>query len=61
MAPKGAVLLSESGINNRGDIRRLRSAGFSAFLIGEHLMRAADPGAALGRLIDEAWDSLEKL
>jgi len=54
LAPKGAILVSESGINTGSDIRRLRSAGFNAFLVGEHLMRAQDPGEALRRLIEEA-------
>ena len=54
LAPKGAVLVSESGIHTGSDIRRLKAAGFNAFLVGEHLMRAADPGAALGQLIREA-------
>ncbi|HLF83767.1 MAG TPA: indole-3-glycerol phosphate synthase TrpC [Blastocatellia bacterium] len=54
LAPEGAILVSESGINTGSDIRRLRSAGFSAFLVGEHLMRAQDPGKALRRLIEEA-------
>jgi indole-3-glycerol phosphate synthase len=54
LAPKSAVLVSESGIHTGGDIRRLKSAGFNAFLVGEHLMRAADPGAALEQLICEA-------
>jgi len=53
-APKGATLVSESGINTGSDIRRLRSAGFNAFLVGEHLMKASEPGEALRRLIDEA-------
>jgi indole-3-glycerol phosphate synthase len=47
IAPKGAVLISESGIQSAGDIRRLRSAGYRAFLIGESLMRADDPETAL--------------
>ena len=47
IAPKGAVLISESGIQSAGDIRRLRSAGYSAVLIGESLMRADDPEEAL--------------
>ena len=53
-APKGAILVSESGIHNGQDIRRLKSAGFSAFLVGEHLMRARNPGSALAQLIAEA-------
>lgn len=54
LAPTGSVLVSESGIHYGGDIRRLRSEGFQAFLVGEHLMRANDPGAALAQLIREA-------
>ncbi len=54
IAPKSSVLVSESGIHTGSDIRRLKAAGFNAFLVGEHLMRAADPGAALGQLIREA-------
>lgn len=54
LAPAGAVLVSESGIASRDDIARLRAAGYSAFLIGERFMRAADPGAALRELIGEA-------
>ncbi len=54
LAPEDAILVSESGINTGSDIRRLRSAGFSAFLVGEHLMRAQHPSEALMRLIEEA-------
>jgi indole-3-glycerol phosphate synthase len=53
LAPKSAILVSESGIGTGDDIRRLRDAGFKAFLIGEHFMRAEDPGEALARLIEE--------
>ncbi len=53
LAPEGAILVSESGINTGSDIRRLRSVGFSAFLVGEHLMRAQQPGEALRCLIEE--------
>ncbi len=48
IASTGSVLISESGIASAGDIRRLRSVGYRAFLIGESLMRADDPGEALG-------------
>ncbi|MEK6405545.1 MAG: indole-3-glycerol phosphate synthase TrpC [Acidobacteriota bacterium] len=54
LAPEGAILVSESGINTGSDIRRLRSAGFSAFLVGEHLLRAQHPGEALRQLVEEA-------
>ena len=50
-APENALLVSESGIDNRNDIGRLSSAGFRAFLVGEHLMRAERPGEALKDLI----------
>ena len=42
-APNGTILISESGIETREDIDRLRDAGYSGFLIGETLMRADDP------------------
>ena len=54
LAPQGTILVSESGIGTGNDIRKLRSAGFDAFLIGEHLMRAEMPGSALKTLIDES-------
>ncbi|HKL78370.1 MAG TPA: indole-3-glycerol phosphate synthase TrpC, partial [Gammaproteobacteria bacterium] len=49
--PAGTTLVAESGIHTRADMDRLRAAGISAFLIGESLMRADDPGAALAELI----------
>jgi indole-3-glycerol phosphate synthase len=49
--PAGLVLVSESGIHSAGDIRRLQTAGFQAFLVGEHLMKAADPAHALQCLL----------
>ncbi len=49
--PAGAVHVSESGIETPEDMHRLREAGFHAFLIGESLMRQADPGKALENLL----------
>jgi indole-3-glycerol phosphate synthase len=47
LAPAGTLLVSESGLRGAGDVDRLRSCGFRAFLVGETLMRAEDPEAAL--------------
>jgi indole-3-glycerol phosphate synthase len=49
--PDEVVAVSESGIHAAEDVRRLREAGYDAVLVGEHLMRAPDPGAALEALI----------
>ena len=44
-------LVSESGIRDRADMKRLAAAGVAAALIGETLMRAADEAAALRALL----------
>src|SRR6202790_1414969 len=49
--PEDCMAVSESGLRTRDDLLRLRSAGFDAFLIGEHLMLAPDPAAALADLL----------
>ncbi len=48
--PSAAVRVSESGIHDAKDVAKLQAAGFHAFLVGEHLMKSADPAAALRRL-----------
>jgi len=50
LAPEGALLVSESGLNDGADLRRLKEQGFNGFLIGESLMRARDPEDALRNL-----------
>ena len=52
--PDDVVAVAESGIGTAGDIRRLRESGFAGFLIGERLMSAPDPGAALQSLLEES-------
>jgi indole-3-glycerol phosphate synthase len=49
--PASAVRVAESGIHTTADLELLRAVGFDAFLIGESLMRQADPGAALRALL----------
>lgn len=48
--PDGVVSVAESGIGGPEDARRLADAGFDAVLVGESLVRAADPGAAVAAL-----------
>ncbi len=55
--PDDVVAVSESGIKGPEDVRRLREAGYDAVLIGEPLMQAPDPGAALEALITGASHS----
>jgi len=49
--PAGVVRVSESGIHDARDIAALRGAGYTAFLVGEHLMKSADPAGALKKLV----------
>jgi indole-3-glycerol phosphate synthase len=49
--PDGVVRVSESGIHDAADIATLRAAGFTVFLVGEHLMKSGDPAAALQKLV----------
>ena len=49
-APPKALLVSESGLHTSDDLQHLREAGYQAFLIGETLMRANNPAAALRSL-----------
>jgi indole-3-glycerol phosphate synthase len=52
--PENCIAISESGLRSHDDLRKLREAGFDAFLIGEHLMLAPDPAAALVQLLGTA-------
>ena len=45
------TVVTESGIHSRADIALMRSRDVHAFLIGEALLRADDPGAELRALI----------
>ncbi len=49
--PSKCVAVSESGIKTPADVQVLAQAGFDAILIGERLMKEADPGKALAELL----------
>jgi indole-3-glycerol phosphate synthase len=49
--PAGKVVVSESGIAHREQIEELEGVGVDAVLVGETVMRADDPEAAVRRLV----------
>lgn len=51
LLPKDAVRVSESGIASPADVARVAACGYDAVLVGESLMSAPDPGAALRALL----------
>ena len=48
--PSGVVRVAESGIRGRADARVLAAAGYHALLVGESLVTAGDPAAAVADL-----------
>ncbi len=51
--PQEKIIITESGINSREDIKLMQSHGINTFLIGESLMRADDVGLALEKLMHD--------
>jgi indole-3-glycerol phosphate synthase len=49
--PDGLVKVAESGVRGRADAESLRSAGYDAVLVGEHLVTSTDPRRALTDLL----------
>ncbi|MBM1143706.1 indole-3-glycerol phosphate synthase TrpC [Alcanivorax sp. ZXX171] len=48
--PADRLVITESGIHSREDVRLMRDNGINGFLVGEAFMKAGDPGAALKAL-----------
>lgn len=48
--PDGRIVVTESGIAAKQDVKLMRDAGVHTFLVGEAFMRADDPGHALAEL-----------
>ncbi len=54
LMPVEVIAVSESGISQSEEVGRLASAGVDAVLVGESLLRDADPGRALQSLMGGA-------
>jgi len=54
LIPPDRLVVAESGIKTADDVRRLRASGIDAILVGEMLMQAPDPAAALRALLEKA-------
>ena len=50
LIPANVVRIAESGVRDRIDAQSLRDAGYDAVLVGESLVTAADPAAAIAEL-----------
>ena len=50
LIPPAVVRVAESGVRNSDDARRLRDAGYDAVLVGESIVTASDPAAAVREL-----------
>ncbi|MEH2112946.1 indole-3-glycerol phosphate synthase TrpC [Nostoc sp.] len=48
---KNILVVSESGLHNPDDLNLVLTAGVSAVLIGESLVKQADPGAAIAHIL----------
>lgn len=53
MIPDGISVVCESGIDSAEQIKKIERLGIHIFLVGETLMRAADPGAKLRELLEK--------
>ncbi len=58
--PSSILRIAESGIHSGEHMRALRDAGYQGFLIGESLMKEAEPGDALRKLLHDASLPFEK-
>jgi indole-3-glycerol phosphate synthase len=59
--PAGTTVVSESGISQRAELDELDRIGVDAVLVGEALMRAADPETAARELTREEQSTREEL
>jgi indole-3-glycerol phosphate synthase len=55
--PRGKVIVAESGTQTAADVARMKQLGVHAVLIGEALMKAADPTAKVRELFAGTWST----
>lgn len=60
LIPASQTLISESGIRDHADAARLAQMGVDGILVGEHLMREPDPGAAIAQKLGIRPDMIRK-
>ncbi|TMK22441.1 MAG: indole-3-glycerol-phosphate synthase TrpC, partial [Actinobacteria bacterium] len=53
LIPDGAIVVGESGVSTRADVDALRAATVDAVLVGEAVMRAADPARTIAELLSQ--------
>jgi indole-3-glycerol phosphate synthase len=51
MVPEGVLFVAESGIHTRRDVERMAEIGVDAVLVGEAILRSADVGSKVRRLL----------
>jgi indole-3-glycerol phosphate synthase len=51
LIPDSIIKVAESGISDVADVRMARRAGADAILVGESLVRSADPGSTIQNFI----------
>jgi len=51
LVPEGHIIVSESGVKNKGDLQLLKQAGIQAVLVGTSLMKSKDIGKKTRELV----------
>ena len=51
--PPGVIPVSESGLSDPDEVRKLQRAGYRLFLMGENFMKERDPGLACKKFMEK--------
>jgi len=61
LVPEDKLVVSESGIHTRHDVKTLEDIGIDAVLVGEALVRSADPARKIGELLNKVYHCLPEI